>query len=287
MRGIISVVIPCANDNYGLFLEERAILALDSMISNDYNVILIDWGSPNGVPLLEDIRPFLRSTGLIKSIIVPIEFTQKVAPISSGNQSCCEVLARNIGIRRSTTDWILSTNIDIILGGIETEKLDSNTLYTARKYNVPEIIHLIQLHNMPHEMRYQMLLNNKDKLEQMKYMIDVDPMDKASLIVGCGDFQLAHKTIWDQVRGFEETLTKRSFADTNLQLKVLHSKGHKISVLEEQILFHLDHKSNIHSMNKHGAVLHNDKAKATQLLTKTENSDTWGFQGMLFPTLIH
>ena len=45
-------------------------------------------------------------------------------------------------------------------------------------------------------------------------------------IWNCGDFQMAHKDIWYDVRGFEENMLDSAMAtDTNLQKKICNYSG--------------------------------------------------------------
>ena len=60
--------------------------------------------------------------------------------------------------------------------------------------------------------------------------------DPWSLVICCGDYQVAHRDLWHKMRGFEESMIYRNFADTNLMKK--GSIYGKISKLKLPI-FHL------------------------------------------------
>ena len=88
----------------------------------------------------------------------------------------------------------------------------------------------------------------------------------SSLIKSCGDFQVAKKSMWYKIRGFEEKMTKRLFADTNVQYKVLCCGG-KLTAMNAPGLFHLDHERN-----------DSPPVRNSEYFTKeTSNPDTWGF----------
>jgi hypothetical protein len=76
-----------------------------------------------------------------------------------------------------------------------------------------------------------------------------------SLVVCCGDYQLAHKSLWYKMKGFEESMIYRDCADTNVMKKgMIYGNGSQILDLD---VFHLDdYVVNFES---------------------TENTDDWGF----------
>ena len=278
-----TVVIPTRNDNYGMFLAERAIQCLNSMVEVFDEVIVVDWNSPHGVPLLEQIRDYIRPTGKIKNITVPKEFIFEND--LSECQPCCEVLARNVGIRRSTNEWIVSSNIDIIATPFDESSLSEDILYTVPKYNVLENIHLIQLLSMETHQKINTLISNKHLFERMKTTEEVIPDDKFSLIVGCGDFQIAHRRLWDEIRGFEEFLCYRCFADTNVMVKAACCEDYKTSILDIDI-FHLEHKNNPYFWKKDSSTRRNEKKDAFDTYSRTMNEESWGFSDVEFETSI-
>ena len=110
----ISAIIISRNDNYGGHLNERAIYAINSAINTYDEVIYVDWNSPTH-SLLWDIKDNLQLKGNLKHIIITPEIASILTNYNLNAQKCCEVLARNIGIRRATGDYILSTNILFVL----------------------------------------------------------------------------------------------------------------------------------------------------------------------------
>ena len=278
-----TVVIPTRNDNYGMFLAERAIQCLNSMTAVFDEVIVVDWNSPHDLPLIEQIIDYLEPTGKIKNITVSKKFISE--NVKFGSQPCCEVLARNIGIRRAKGDWIVSSNIDIIATPFSTEQLNENTLYTVPKYNVMENVHLTQLLPISNHDKVFNLKANKHLFERMKRCEEVVPSDKYSLIVGCGDFQVAHKNVWNTIRGFEESLLHRCFADTNVMVKAATHPNLKTDILEIDV-FHLEHKNNPYFWKKDSVTTRNSQKDANETYSITKNLDSWGFDGVDFEQII-
>ena len=278
-----TVVIPTRNDNYGMFLAERAMQCLNAMTSVFDEVIVVDWNSPHGLPMIEQIKNYIAPTGKIRSIVVPRDFVE--SKVDSQSQPCCSVLARNIGIRRAKGDWIVSSNIDIIPTQFSTDRLNRDTMYVVQKYNVLENVHLTQLLPMSTEQKIQALVAHKHLFERMKRCEEVVPDDKYSLCVGCGDFQVAHRDVWNRIRGFEESLVYRCFEDTNVLVKTAHQQDMKTSLLDIDV-FHLEHKNNPFFWQKDGATKRNNKDDAFTTYAVTQNGDGWGFDGFEFQETI-
>jgi hypothetical protein len=85
------------------------------MLGTFDEVIYVDWNSPNGRPLTDDITIDVNLERLKVITVTPERAKQLMGEEAYvTGQKCCEVLARNVGIRRATGDIIVSTNIDII-----------------------------------------------------------------------------------------------------------------------------------------------------------------------------
>lgn len=274
----ISCIITSRNDNYGGQLNERATYCFNSAIDTFDEVIYVDWNSLTH-SLLYDIKHNINFKGNFKHIVISPE----VASILTNNdlqaQKCCEVLGRNIGLRRATGDYLVSTNIDIIHPKREDleksiQQMDKNTFYTiSRRYTDWEQINSIS--NKFNEwkiLREQLIQNSTERHFDEKTVEG----DDYSIINCCGDFQIAHKDIWNEIRGFEEELIYTLYADTNVQKKaVMHGFG--LKALYEPALFHIHHGKGgggfLDGINKRS----NDPYRAITRQQKTENNKNWGF----------
>jgi hypothetical protein len=280
----ISAVIISRNDNYGGHLNERAIYAINSAINTYDEVFYIDWNSETH-SLLYDIKDNLQLKGNLKHIVI----TPEVASILTNNdpqaQKCCEVLARNIGIRRATGDYIVSTNIDIIhpkREDIETiiNSSDNNTMYTLSRREVTWDI-IKEFHggemnfNEWDKLRDYIYINSEERIVEEK----TSTSDDYSIINCCGDFQLAPKHIWNDIKGFEEDLIYPLYADTNAQKKSV-KHGFNLKAIFNPPMFHINHGSKgwggggfAEGINKTA----NDIHRAITFQEQTENSPNWGF----------
>jgi hypothetical protein len=186
-----------------------------------------------------------------------------------------ETIARNIGIRTAIDegyDWILSTNIDCLIDNINIDELQEDTLYTARRRNVPQSFHL------SNSISVSMLIENKESFPQAQLsVIDGqsiwDKGDVWSLVVCCGDFQFAHSNLWQDIRGFEEAAAGRAYADSNLMKRPIMI-GKKTAILDVN-LFHLDHTNT--SFRLPGEYLPlNDMFTFVEGFKKSTNTKNWG-----------
>ena len=137
----LSAIVVARNDNYGGNLNDRATYCLNSLIDTFDEVILVDWNSPNNRPLLWDIDSNINFRGNLKHIVITPEIASMLTNNDPHAQVCNEVLGRNIGIRRATGDYIVSTNIDVIaprrdqLEQTIQNELNDDTFYTiSRRY---------------------------------------------------------------------------------------------------------------------------------------------------------
>ena len=277
----LSAVVISRNDNYGGNLADRATYCLNSLIDTFDEVFYIDWNSPTH-SLLYDIEDRLTKKGNLKHIVI----TPEVASMFTNNdphaQVCCETLARNIGIRRATGDYIVSTNIDVIAPKRDhlekaINELDKNTFYTISRRHV-EWKDIEKFHGG--ERKYSDWKALRDHLiensEERKYDEKVVDGDDYSIINCCGDFQLAHKDIWHEIKGFEEELIYVLYSDTNVQKKAI-KHGFDLKAIYSPALFHIFHGKGgggfLDGINRKT----NDMYRAVTSQEKTENKETWGF----------
>jgi hypothetical protein len=277
----ISAVIVSRNDNYGGHLNERATYCFNSAIETYDEVIYVDWNSPTH-SLLYDIKNNIKFKGNFKHMVISPEIASILTNNDPNAQKCCEVLARNIGLRRATGDWLISTNIDIIHPKRnELEKIlnavDKDTFYTiSRRHTDWEQIkkfHGGEINfSQWKELRDYLISNSEERYFEETTVNG----DDYSIINCCGDFQIAPKHIWESIRGMEEELIYSLYADTNIQKKaVMHGFG--LKALYSPALFHIEHGRGgggfLDGVNK----LTNNPYRAIVNQEKTQNTELWGF----------
>ena len=281
----IGVVVVNRNDSYKDF--ERGLIHFKSMLDVFDEVTYIDWNSPKG-SFLWEIQDQLPKTNKLKHFIISQEIASQLIPDSNA-QKCNEGLSRNIGIRRSDCDWIVSTNINIIPPKREDlikliETLDPNTFYTISRREAPKEIVYKHGHKNWREAQEELY----DTIPSRRFPAMVTPNDKYSLINCCGDFQLASKHVWNTIKGFEENMIYACFVDTNVQKKAVLNKF-DLKDLYDPPLFHIEHGAyytkedgtRVSDPENKGAYTgdtkaYNDPWKWIEYFTESENDDNWG-----------
>lgn len=279
----IGVAVVNRNDGYKDF--DRGLIHFKSMIDTFDEVNYIDWNSPEG-SFLWEIDDQLPKTGKVKHFIIPPYIVDRIIPFADA-QKCNEAISRNIGIRRSDCDWIVSTNVDIIAPKREDlenliQGLDENTFYTISRREAPKDVVYKYGHTKWKELRDELCKTIPERYFPAK----VTPNDNYSIINCCGDFQLAHRKVWEKVKGFEESMYYACFIDTNIQKKAVLN-GFGLKVLYNPPLFHIEHGG--YSTNEKGERIktegfntkttrtaNNDAYKWVERFQHSENSDDWG-----------
>jgi hypothetical protein len=280
----VGVVVVNRNDGYKDY--ERGIIHFKSSLEAFDEINYIDWNSPEG-SFLWEIEDDIPKTGKIRHYIIPPEIVNTIIPDPSAQQ-CNEGLSRNIGIKRSDCDYIVSTNIDII-PPTRAEllelicHLDKNTFYTISRREAPKELVYKHSHNDIKGLRESL-----SHIPERHFPAKVTPNDNYSLINCCGDFQIAHKSVWEKIRGFEENMIHQCFVDTNIQKKSIMN-GCGLEVLYSPPLYHMEHGAyytkddgtRVADLENKGDFKGDQKAynnayKWVEHFTKTQNTEDWG-----------
>lgn len=262
-----SVILTSRDDNYGDNLYQRTTMGLTSLIEYHDEVIFVDWKTKNGQGIISNIRHKLPHTKKLKYIRIPKEFlTEKYPHIS--NYSIIESIGRNIALRRTENNYVISTNIDIVSTPLDNSILKENVFYTVPRRDVDESLHL-SFDN--YNSLYNHLISNKDSFSAKDRIQSEE--DKWSLINCCGDYQIGHKNVWNQMKGFEESILFGCGIDTNVMKKASYYSS--IEVLDHYI-FHLNHGKNGNRDEDETVPPMSDQNSIIRDFTESTNSDNWG-----------
>jgi hypothetical protein len=270
----VAAVIVSRNDDYGGNLRERAAYALSSAMATFDKVLYVDWASPS-TDLVHDLRHRLPSSGALSLIRVDADHAARLVRYDPNAQRCCEVLGRNIGIRRLVDqgfDYIVSSNIDIVFPGAERvrefvrQRLAPNRMVTVARRNV-EIDDVRRVASKDPIAVSRALQSDLESYPQHPaYTVDA-----FSLITACGDFQIAPRRVWEAIRGFEQRLIYRLLADTGVQAKAI-AAGFEVQVDRDLPVFHVAHGA---GGGGHGR--RNRSWRMVPPLRITGNPANWGF----------
>lgn len=255
----LSAVCCGRNDNYGGHFLESALYSINSMLKTFDEVVYVDWNTEEGKKIVTD-ELHLENRDKLRVFHVTPDLVKKITN-GTPTPPMCEVLARNIGIRRATGDIIFSVNSDLIISPREQidlmcQNLKMGDMITLTKQDVElddlkkqfgdetDIQHLMPIIFGVWPIQKRLML---PVLSMNKELMLKQPEDKhhicASIIQACGDFQVAHRETWIKIKGFEENMTKRLYHDTNVQYKVIMNGG-KILASNTPHIYHIEHERN-------------------------------------------
>lgn len=282
----VGAVVVNRNDGYKDF--ERGIIHFKSMLDTFDEVIYIDWNSPSG-SFFWEIKDQLPQTGKLKHIMIPPAIASILTHNDPTAQQCNEAISRNIGIRRLSTDFIVSTNLDIIPP--KREELDkliaemgSESFVTVSRREAPKELVYKYGKDRWRELRDELC----NTIPERHFPAQVTPNDKYSLINCCGDFQIAHSKVWHWIKGFEESMLYQCFCDTNVQKKAAIN-DFKLAVAYQPALFHMEHGAyftkadgtRVADPENKGAFkgetkAYNDAWRYVEFFNETDNDENWG-----------
>ncbi len=270
----IGAVIVSRNDDYGGNLRERAVYALSSAMATFDKVLYVDWASP-ATDLLHEIGDRLPRAGALSLIRVSPDHAARLVRYDPDAQRCCEVLGRNIGIRRLVAqefDYIVSSNIDIVFPGAEAvrdfvrRRLTPKRMVTVARRDVTldGVRGACSADPLAVSRALQARLGSYRQQPAHTH-------DAFSLISACGDFQIAPRHVWEVIRGFEQRLIYRLLADTGVQAKAI-AAGFEVEIDRDLPIFHIRHGE-----GGGGRGRRNRSWRMVPPLRITDNPVDWGF----------
>lgn len=231
----LSVVMAGRNDLYGGgdFLA-RFNRCLDSVVPLGCEIIVVEWNPPKDRPtFIETIRH--------KGIHL-ITVSRDVHDWQHGSEfmAMFEYRAKNVGIRRAKSDWILVMNSDIVLSEEMQKRLcgpmgvSSPCVYTAPRHDM-----------------------HGDRLVQV--------------CEGPGDFVLMHRSSWFELRGYLD-LVSYTHIDSLLLWTAKHF-GITKTIMEEPIIHHEHDRS---EQSTRWGIHSSDMPK----FIGQKNEENWGLCGV-------
>ena len=270
-----AILLGCRNDGYKE--DERVIVCLTSMVETFDEVWFCDWNSPaeNG-PLLWKLKDKIPQVGKIRHFVID-EQTAKILTNYNPNVSPFNgVISQNIMLRRCTADWVVCSTMDIVAPKKQhlddfISKANKNTFYTVSRRD----IEYGDLENIGFD-NWRQFRNKLDVESQPRYYpAKVTPNDNYSLINCCGDFQLAHKNVWDKIKGYEEEMIYACFNDTNIQKKAVLN-GYGLEAIYDLPLYHLSHRGMGNDGSSPSKQIYNNAWDWVEWFTESQNNNDWG-----------
>jgi hypothetical protein len=189
-RAPIAAVVVGRNDDYMSDFAERLQATLEWNIRYLVSeVVFIEWNPPGDRDLLS--QELARKFKCLRAYVVPAEVHERIC--ENANVKLLEYHAKNVGIRRAQSDWIMTTNADAAVGldsvrNLLGADLDPEVVWTAERFDIPW-----------HEDQQTRI----GLFDSLRFRRPIPYND-----LGTGEFCLAAKELWHRVRGYDERMLR-------------------------------------------------------------------------------
>lgn len=143
----LSFVVAARNDNYGVDFLYRLQVFIDRLLSLsmkydlDSEIVIVEWNPPpENSKLMEALTwPENMKPGMVRIVEVPAEAHNRLP--NSDRIPMFEYVAKNVGIRRSSGEYVLSTNPDILFSEqliefLSLKQLNDQNFYRVNRYDI-------------------------------------------------------------------------------------------------------------------------------------------------------
>ncbi len=267
----VSVVAATRNDDHGGNQLARTQLFINGLAEQaarfklPLELLLVEWNPPPDRPPLAEVLSWPRSDWFGPKILVVSAELHRKFPHADG-LPLFQMIAKNAGIRRAAADFVLATNIDILLSdelfGSFAHDLKPNAMYRVDRLDIEADLDRTPLPS-PAECRALPWLrahrkdgtHYPDGRRQPWYAQARSRVNRAVwdtlhggalpdlFTWGCGDFTLTTKTVWEGMHGYPEW-AMYSFHLDSLALVMAHRAGvQMINLAPPRVAQHLEHGS--------------------------------------------
>ena len=243
------------NDDYMPDFRERLIATIDwntKYLVSEF--IFVEWNPPADRELLS--IELTKKFDCLRAYVVPAEIHERIC--ENRNVKLLEYHAKNVGIRRAHSPWIISTNADAAVGldSVNTllnSELSTDVLWTAERWDIPWRENVQTEIGLFGSLRYRRLI----------------PYER----LGTGEFCLASRELWHRARGFDEQMVRhRIGCDVRGTAQMVAHGG---SIRRVGTVLHLTHPTSCtENIQPHHGEL------ATPEGVPYKNADTWGLNDL-------
>jgi hypothetical protein len=220
-RPAITAVVVGRNDDYmsDFALRLRATIDWNMKYLAD-EVIFVEWNPPPDRELLS--INLVKQFKNLRAYVVPPEI--HAALCENAKVPLLEFHAKNVGIRRAKSEWIVATNADAAFGPDLVNKilgaeLSEDVVFSAQRFDIPW-----------REGR-ESQIGTSDCLHYRR-VIPYHPL-------GTGEFGFASKRMWESARGYDESLVRHRIGVDKRGVAQLIAHGARSE--RAGIVFHLAH----------------------------------------------
>lgn len=253
-RPRVTGVVVGRNDDYMPDFTGRLYATLEWNLRHLLDeVVFVEWNPPAERELLSP--GLAKKFESLRAYVVPHEIHREVC--GSPHFQLMEYHAKNVGIRRARSPWIIATNADAAFG------LD--TVYNLRRRSLTEDTICIAL---------RVDVNWRESQQQKFGLFDCLRYRRRykaeNLFLGTGEFLMASRRLWERARGYDEALVKHRLACDLRGTAQLLAHGAKLE--SAGLVYHLDHAN---SFSAGRAPHHGEEASYKEGLPY-QNGEAWG-----------
>jgi hypothetical protein len=253
-RPQVAAVVVGRNDDYMSDFRERLIATIEWNVRHLIGeVVFVEWNPPADRALLS--TELAGRFPSLRAYVVPAEMHAAVC--RNPNIKLLEYHAKNVGVRRARSPWIMTTNADAALGldtvnRLLATPLDPDVAWTAERVDIAWREGGQRSISLAASMRYARRI----------------PYHR----LGTGEFALAGKELWGRTRGYDESLVRhRIGCDVRGTAQML---AHGASIRRAGFVLHLQHPTSC----TEGVRPHHGEL-ATPEGVPYRNPDDWGLGG--------
>ena len=250
-RPAVAAVLVGRNDDYmSDFVHRlRATIAWNAKYLVD-EVVFVEWNPPADRELLS--LDLTKRFEFLRAYVVPPEVHQAIC--ENQNIALLEYHAKNVGIRRALSPWIITTNADAAFGLDSVDTILHSDL-------LPQTVWTTQRADIPWREGRQHGMSVWDSLRYRR----LSPYQR----FGTGEFCFASRELWHQIRGFDETMVRHRFGcDVRGTAQMV---AHGATINKIGTVLHLSHPTSC----SEGVQAHHGEAATTEGLPY-HNPDDWG-----------
>lgn len=276
----ISFVVTSRNDNHGGDLSKRMKIFFHGLIHQcnkfklSCELIMVDWNSPNPNELLNKVLPPTKESDYlsVRYIIVPPEIHKQFR--FSENLGLYQMIAKNVGIRRATAEFILCTNIDLLFSDalfeeLAKRKLEVGKFYRANRCDVPATIN--ENDSVEDQLKFcdANIIKRLGKISEYAVIYNEEGVffkssffnpllrfltwlktktitsDEAKLRAmdseACGDFTLMSRSDWEEIDGYLELEMYSLHIDTMALYAAIAQGIEQVIYPREMCTYHMAH----------------------------------------------
>ncbi len=266
-KPLLSVVATTRNDDHGGDMQSRLQAFVSCLFWQarrarvPVELVLVEWNPPEDrQPLLDAVDwSDVAGPSYVRIIRVPRNVHQSLE--ASEGLPLFQMLAKNVGIRRAQADWILATNVDVLVSQqmfdkITSPRLRKDTLYRAIRVDVhPDIpsardVEALLRHCERRQTRHNLIWGSKSFVDGKFYRVFARDhrqfaqkylLPRQVFTNACGDFQLAHRSVWSELRGYPEFECFSLHLDSLFEYSAVHHGCKEVTFSKTVPLFHIDH----------------------------------------------